>query len=218
MLYCRTVRLAGRFGQVGTSRLVVATQNNGPAIVAEETLRAQQYSFLARLLAAAPSDEILADIARMKGDDTVLGQAYDALARTAAATTAADVDSEFFELFIGVGRGELLPYASFYLTGFLNERPLADLRADLARLGVARAEGRFEPEDHIALLFEVMAGMARGDIEGDQAAFFDRHIGVWAAQFFDDLAVAPSARFYRPVAEIGRLFVDIEARAFTLAG
>lgn len=195
---------------------MIAARNSDS--LAEDVLRAQQYGFLARLLAAAPSDEVLADVAAMKGDGTALGQAYDVLAGTAATTTAAQVESEFFELFIGVGRGELLPYASFYLTGFLNERPLADLRADLARLGIARAEGRYEPEDHLALLFEVMAGMASGDVAGDQAAFFDRHIAPWAAQFFDDLAIAPSARFYRPLAEIGRLFVDIEARAFALAG
>lgn len=196
--------------------MVIAARNSDS--LAEDVLRAQQYGFLARLLAAAPSDEVLADVAAMKGDGTALGQAYDVLAGTAATTTAAQVESEFFELFIGVGRGELLPYASFYLTGFLNERPLADLRADLARLGIARAEGRYEPEDHLALLFEVMAGMASGDVAGDQAAFFDRHIAPWAAQFFDDLAIAPSARFYRPLAEIGRLFVDIEARAFALSG
>jgi hypothetical protein len=114
----------------------------------------------------------------------VLGQAYGALARTAAVTSAKEVDREYFELFIGVGRGELLPYTSFYLTGFLNERPLADLRADLARLGIARAEGRHEPEDHIALLFEVMADMAHGEIAGDQAAFFDRHIGPLGGPVF----------------------------------
>lgn len=187
------------------------------AQAAEECLRAQHYGFLARMLAAAPSAEILAEVAGIKGDDTVLGQSYDALARTAAATSAKEVENEFFELFIGVGRGELLPYTSFYLTGFLNERPLADLRADLARLGIARAEGRHEPEDHIALLFEVMAGLAHGNIAGDQAAFFNRHIAPWAAQFFDDLAIAPSARFYRALAEVGRLFVDIEARAFALS-
>jgi len=156
----------------------------------------------------------------LKGDETALGQAYDALARAANATDAAQVEREYFELFIGVGRGELLPYASFYLTGFLNERPLAELRGDLARLGVERARDRHEPEDHIALLFEVMGDMAAGAIAVEparQAAFFHRHIGPWAGQFFDDLAIAPSAGFYRPLAEIGRLIVDIEARAFALA-
>jgi TorA maturation chaperone TorD len=198
--------------------LVIAARNSEIATTAEDCLRAQHYGFLARMLAAAPSAEVLKEVAAIRGDDTVMGQAYDALARTAAATTQKQVEREFFELFIGVGRGELLPYTSFYLTGFLNERPLADLRADLARLGVARAEGRHEPEDHIALLFEVMACMAHGDVAGDQAAFFHRHIAPWAAQFFDDLAVAPSAKFYRPLAEIGRLFMDIEARAFALSG
>jgi TorA maturation chaperone TorD len=195
----------------------VAARHTGSAESADEILRAQHYGFLARMLAGAPSANVLAEVAGMKGNDTVLGQAYDALARTAAATTPKQVEREFFELFIGVGRGDLLPYGSFYLTGFLNERPLADLRADLARLGIARAEGRYEPEDHIAVLCEVMAGMALGDIAGDQAAFFERHIAPWAAQFFDDLAIAPSALFYRPLAEIGRLLLDIEARAFALS-
>jgi TorA maturation chaperone TorD len=193
---------------------------NGHARDDLDLQRSEQYRFLGRILAAAPPVRMLADIASLSGDDTPLGQAYDVLARTAAETDAATVEREYFELFIGVGRGELLPYASFYITGFLNERPLAELRADLARLGVARAAGRHEPEDHIALILEVMADMADGTLEtdaADQAAFFARHLAPWAAQFFDDLAIAPSARFYRPVAEIGRLLVDIEARAFALA-
>ncbi len=185
-----------------------------------ELYRSEQYRFLGRVLAAAPSADMLRDIAALAGDTTPLGQAYGALAKVADAAEPAAVEREFFELFIGVGRGELLPYASFYLTGFLNERPLADLRGDLARLGVARAKGRHEPEDHIALILEVMADLAAGEIgvgAEAEAAFFRRHLEPWAAQFFDDLAIAPSARFYRPVAEIGRLLVDIEARAFALA-
>lgn len=193
---------------------------NGSARDDLDLHRSEHYRFLGRILATSPPAPMLAEIAKLSGDATPLGQAYDALARTAAETDAAAVEREFFELFIGVGRGELLPYASFYLTGFLNERPLAELRGDLARLGVARAKDRHEPEDHIALMLEVMADMAAGEIDADaaaQAAFFQRHLAPWAAQFFDDLAIAPSARFYRPVAEIGRLLVDIEARAFALA-
>ncbi|MCC5965701.1 MAG: molecular chaperone TorD family protein [Natronohydrobacter sp.] len=172
------------------------------------------------MLAAPPEAALLDQIAALSGDDSAMGQAFAALARSAKQVDSDKVAREYFELFVGVGRGELLPYASFYLTGFLNERPLADLRSDLAQLGVARAEGRHEPEDHIALLFEVMADMAAGQIAADtqtQAAFFARHIAPWAAQFFDDLAVAPSADFYRPLAEIGRLLTDIESRAFSLA-
>lgn len=193
---------------------------SGPAIEPTDAARGDQYRFLASLLAAAPSAELLAGIARLHGDETPVGQTISALARHAAGTTHAQVEREFFELFIGVGRGELLPYASFYLTGFLNERPLAQVRADLAALGVARASGRFEPEDHIALLFEVMADMAQGHLDAPaqrQGAFFAQHIAPWAGQFFDDLAIAPSAKFYQPVAELGRLLVDIEMRAFALA-
>lgn len=192
----------------------------GRATDVTDQARSEQYRFVASLLAAAPDARRLAAIAGLSGDQTPLGQAYTALSAAARTTDAALVEREYFELFVGVGRGELLPYASFYLTGFLNERPLAELRGDLARLGIARAAGRHEPEDHIALLFEVMADIAAGEIDLDaagQAGFFARHIAPWAGQFFDDLAIAPSARFYRPLAEIGRLLTDIESRAFSLA-
>jgi TorA maturation chaperone TorD len=171
-------------------------------------------------LARAPAASDLTLLAGLQGDSTALGQAYGALARQAAQTDPAAVEREYFEVFIGVGRGELLPYASFYQTGFLNERPLAALRADLAALGVTRAAGHHDPEDHIAFIFEVMANLADGSLapqgQVTEAAVFDRHLAPWAAQFFDDLAIAPSARFYRPLAEVGRLWIDIEARAFAL--
>ncbi|MCC5971764.1 MAG: molecular chaperone TorD family protein [Pararhodobacter sp.] len=192
----------------------------GPASTNIDHMRSEHYRFLSNLLATPPDAATLERIAQLQGDATALGQAYQVLADAARKTSSDSVEREYFELFIGVGRGELLPYGSFYLTGFLNERPLAYLRADLARLGVERAKDRHEPEDHIALLFEVMGAMAAGEIAvqpDQQAAFFQRHIAPWAGQFFDDLAVAPSAGFYRPLAEIGRLIVDIEARAFALA-
>jgi TorA maturation chaperone TorD len=206
--------------QQGTERMTDSQSGNGPAIDPTDRSRGEQYAFLAALLSAAPTDALLRGIAGLGGDGTAYGQAMAALASAAGRSAAPAVEREYFELFVGVGRGELLPYASFYLTGFLNERPLAEVRADLARLGRARAEGRFEPEDHIALLFQVMADMALGRVAagpGQQSGFFARHIAPWAGQFFDDLAVAPSANFYRPVAELGRLLVDIEARAFALA-
>lgn len=192
----------------------------GRAIDPMEAARSEQYRFLARMLSASPDQTLLNQIARLQSDETPLGRAFSALAQAAKAAHHDCVEREYFELFIGVGRGELLPYGSFYQTGFLNERPLAILRDDLSRLGVARAKGRHEPEDHIALLLDVMADMIAGDIattSDAQAAFFNRHIAPWAAQFFDDLAIAPSAEFYRPVADIGRLLTDIEVRAFALA-
>ncbi len=203
---------------------IVSPTKVAPALAEYEALRAQQWALIASLLAAAPDRDTLQALADLTGDDTALGQAYRVLAQTAASADADEVAREFFELFVGVGRGELLPYASFYLTGFLNERPLADLRRDLGLMGIERATGRFEPEDHIASIAEVLAGLAVGEFDASvlgcgaagEAGFFARHLQPWAAQFFDDLAVAPSAEFYRAVAEVGRIFVDIEIRAFAL--
>jgi TorA maturation chaperone TorD len=181
--------------------------------------RAAEYALLARLLAGAPDRELLAGLARLPGDATPLGQAHATLAVAAAATDSASVEREYFDLFIGLGRGELLPYASFYLTGFLHERPLARVREDLAALGVEREAARKEPEDHIALLCDVMAGLAEGRFEAAEAGearFFARHLQSWAGRFFADLEAAKSARFYRAVAGYGRVFLEIEGEAFTI--
>lgn len=196
-----------------------------PVDVTQDQLRSQQWGLLAGVLSSPPDEKRLAALGQLEGDGTALGNAYSVLARAARETNPKDVEREFFELFVGVGRGELLPYASFYLTGFLNERPLADLRRDLTAMGIERADGRHEPEDHIASLAEVMAGLADGTFDSaalgcgaaGEAGFFARHLEPWVTQFFDDLAIAPNARFYRPVAEIGRIFTDIEMRAFELA-
>ncbi|MFN3969966.1 MAG: molecular chaperone [Gemmobacter sp.] len=196
-----------------------------PAKLDENALRSQQWGFLARILVAPPDAAMLAAIGALEPDNAPLGLAFRQLAEAARTAEAPAVRQEFFDLFIGVGRGELLPYGSFYLTGFLNERPLADLRRDLAAMGIERAPGRHEPEDHIASLAEVMAGLALGRFDAavlgcggaGEAGFFARHLEPWAGMFFDDLAKAPSARFYRVVAQVGRVFCDIEARAFALA-
>ena len=158
----------------------------------------------------------------LQGDDTTLGRGVKALAAAARGATPAQVEQEYFDLFVGVGRGEILPYCSYYLTGFLNEKPLADLRADMARLGIARVGQVKEPEDHIATLFEMMAGMitgAFGDPVGltEQQQFFARHIGSWAPRFFEDLERARNAAFYMPVGTIGREFMAIESQAFEMA-
>lgn len=181
--------------------------------------RAQEYALLAALLAKAPDAALLSRLARLRGDGTPLGSAHAALAAVAATTDADDVEHEYFDLFIGVGRGELLPYASYYLTGFLHERPLARLRADLDALGIERVEGRSEPEDNAALLCEIMAGLIAGEFAAPvdrQQQFFDRHMAPWIARFFADLEGAEAAKFYRAVGTIGRLFVDIETHAFAL--
>jgi TorA maturation chaperone TorD len=185
-----------------------------------DVLRGQQYGLLAHLLGKAPTDDMLAKLVTLKGDATPLGLAHIALAGAARATDEKRAGAEFFRLFIGVGRGELLPYASWYMTGFLNERPLARVREDLARLGIERADHLKEPEDHIAILFDVMAGLCAGRIEapaGFDREFFERHLKPWVGRFFADLELAEGAGFYKSVAAIGRLFIDIETEAFALA-
>src|SRR5205085_11861535 len=124
--------------------------------------RAQEYALLAALLVRAPDDRVLDALARLGGDASPLGAAHRALAEAASNTNATRVEREYFDLFIGVGRGELMPYGSYYLTGFLYERPLARLREDLRAYGIERAEGQVEPEDHAAILCEIMSGMASG--------------------------------------------------------
>lgn len=184
-----------------------------------DALRAYGYALLARLLHRAPDRELLRILAGMKGDDTPLGRAHTELAEAAGRADPNRVEREHFALFVGVGRGELLPYASFYMTGFLNERPLADVRRDFAALGAERAEGLYDPEDHIAILFDVMAGLSRGqfvDAKLGELAFFTRHIEPWAMRFFEDLAIAPSSDFYKSVAALGSAFLTVESSAFAL--
>jgi TorA maturation chaperone TorD len=156
----------------------------------------------------------------LRADPSPLGVAHAALGEAAAAATTKSIEREFFDLFIGIGRGELVPYASFYLTGFLNERPLARLRDDLARLGIERVATEVEPEDHAAVLCEIMAGLAGGDFDAPAGAdrdLFDKHMAPWIGRFFADLEHAKAANFYRRIGTLGRLFIDIESEAFTLA-
>ena len=193
----------------------------GAEIAEEDRLRADLYDFLAALLARPPDRALLDKAAALTGDDGELGRAVHALARVASATTERAVESEFTSLFIGVGRGELLPYASYYLTGFLNEKPLASLRNDMGRLGMQRAFAVYEPEDHVASLMEMMAGMIMGRF-GEPASleetrrFFNRHIAPWAGHFFTDLESARNSVFYAPVGSAGRVFMEIEKEAFRM--
>jgi TorA maturation chaperone TorD len=188
-------------------------------IDAVDAARAQEYGFLSILLAHAPDGALLERIVQLSGDATPLGLAHGALAQAAGSTSAEAVGREFFDLFVGVGRGELLPYGSYYLTGFLNERPLARLRDDLRRLGIERADGLTEPEDHAAILCEIMAGLAGGDFATSpdvQRKVFENHLAPWLGRFFADLERAEAADFYRHVGAVGRLFMEIETEAFTL--
>lgn len=205
--------MASAFGPVESEAL------GGGRVDDVDGLRARHYDLLAVLLGGPPGQDLLDTLAGLPGGDGILGQHVADLSRAAAETTGAEVEREFFALFIGVGRGELLPYASYYLTGFLNERPLALVREDLAALGLTRDEAMSEPEDHLAFLLDVMAGLAGGrfaDGSDAQARFFGRHLAPWVERFFGDLERAQTARFYRAVGGLGRTFMEVEAEAFAM--
>ncbi len=181
-----------------------------------EPERARALALLARLLAAPPDAALLRGMAALAPAPGKFGAALGRLAAAARDATTESVRAEYFDLFVGVGRGEVLPYASYYLTGFLHERPLAELRAMLAAHGIARAAVEADPEDHIAFCCEVMAGMLEGRFTGDADAFFDRHLRPWAARCCADIEGAAAARFYRAVGHLGRVFFDIETAAAAL--
>ena len=184
-----------------------------------DAARAQEYALIAALLTRAPDAQLLSSLSELRGDATPLGMAHVALADAAAHSDAHRVEREFFDLFIGLGRGELLPYGSYYLTGFLHERPLARLREDLAKIGIARADGVMEPEDHAGILCEIMSGLASRRLPAppdSDRLIFDRHMAPWIGRFFSDLEQAASADFYRRLGTLGRVFMDIEAEAFDL--
>jgi len=184
----------------------------------EEGARAHIYRLLGALLAAPPDQEMLALLRTIEAGDGELEQAWRALRGAAQATDSHKFDEEYNELFIGVGGGELTPYASKYLTGYLMERPLADLRTDLGRFGIARRDDQREPEDHAAALCETMALLIVKDALSFREAsdFFDTHIGSWMEQFFSDLARSESAEFYAAVGRLGEAFLRIEKIYFSM--
>jgi len=192
---------------------------NGGGIEDVDAARAQEYTLLAALLSRAPDQALLDRLATLRGDASPVGVAHAALAEAASRITAERAEREYFDLFIGLGRGELLPYGSYYQSGFLHERPLARLREQLTRLGIERADGQSEPEDHAAILCEIMAGLINGRLPAEAGAdrdLFGKHLSPWIGRFFADLEQAEAADFYRHVGTLGRLFVDIETEAFAL--
>lgn len=203
------------------SQEATAVKKPDQTLPEEERLRAELYGLLSRLLARPPTDEDLKQLAALTGDSSDLGAGISALARVANITTPEAAIREYNALFIGLARGELLPYGSYYLTGFLHEKPLALLRDHMAKLGIKRTRSVKEPEDHIATLCEMMAGLITGAYGhtlsvADQEAFFNTHLATWAEHFFTDLEAAEGSLFYAPVGKIGRAFMTIEIEAFRM--
>lgn len=191
----------------------------------EETARSELYGLLAPVYYAQPAIELIANL-RMAATDTpaagaFLEEPWRALVGVARDMTDAQIAAEFDTLFGGVGKPEVYLYASHYLSGFLNEKPLARLRTDLNGLGLARDEAMSETEDHIAYLFEVMRYLIAGDDVAvanltRQQVFFAAHIQPWVGKLCDALANHPKARFYAAVAELTRAFMNVEAQGFDM--
>ncbi len=194
-----------------------------PELSGDDVGRAHLYGFLARLLAAPPSADTLAAVAALPNDDSALGRVMGALSSVAARSLVDEVEQEFSTLFVGLTAGELQPYASYYQTGFLFEKPLANLRHDMQRLSIGRNDSVCEPEDHIAALCEMMQGLILGRFGPPadlpvQRAFFAAHLAPWAERFFRDLAQAEACPFYREIGALGCAFMAIEEEAFALGG
>lgn len=184
-------------------------------VSAEDRARADVYALLGALLAAPPRERTLEMLRALPGADSEDGDltaAWAMLKQAADRAEAEALTSEYHDLFIGIGRGELVPYGSWYVTGFLMERPLAELRVDLARLGFERIEEVHEPEDHVAALCETMSLIANDDTVPfeQQREFFRKHLEPWVGRFFADLQGAQSASFYRAVGLVGERFIQIE--------
>jgi TorA maturation chaperone TorD len=182
--------------------------------------RAQEYALLSILLSRSPDILMIGRLALLRGDASPLGTAHAALGEAASRATEESAGREYFDLFAGLGKGLLLPYASHYLTGSLYGRPLGRLRETLQQLSIEREAGKSEPEDHVAILCEIMAGLIGGDIAGPPGAdreFFEKHLAPWIRRFFVDLEKAKSVDFYARVGSLGRTFVDIETEAFALS-
>lgn len=182
-----------------------------------DAARAREYALLATLLSRSPDSRLISRLALLNGDASPIGIAHTALGEAARRASEDKVAREYFDLFVGVGGGLLMPYSSHYLTGGLYGRPLVRVRDALQRLGIEKAPERSEPEDHAAFLCEVMAGLVVGGIAaqaGADRAFFEEHLSPWIKRFFVDLEQAESADFYVSVGALGRTFVDVETGAF----
>lgn len=181
-----------------------------------DRVRSGVWLLLATLLRAPPDGALLDHLCRgiepSESDDR-LAAAWDGLQRAAGEASPPAVEAEFHDLFIGLGRGELVPYASWYRTGFLMDRPLVALRGDLAALGLLRRDGNQEPEDHAAALAETMALLADPESGRDrltQSQLFHEHVDSWMPTFCSDLQKADKAAFYRAVGGLGEAYLEFE--------
>ena len=195
----------------------VAPEEESAGIRSEENTRAYTYSLLAASLAGPPTQSFIDCLkqipVRSPDDHRDMALAWETLrAAGHSAPSCQELDDEYHALFIGMGRGELVPFGSWYQTGFLMDQPLSALRDDLKKLGFTRQENVKEPEDHIAALCETMAMIVADEAISFQAArsFFKKHLEPWAEQFFADLVGADNATFYAAIGEFGGRYIRFE--------
>lgn len=191
----------------------------------EETARAELYGLLALLFYASPSSDLIEQL-RVAATDTpaagaFLQEPWRALVGAARGMTATAIQSEYETLFGGVSRPEIYLYGSHFLSGFLNEKPLARLRTELSHLGLERSEIMPETEDHFAYLCEVMRYLIAADDVAvanlsKQRDFFSIHIQPWATLMCDDIKKNPKASFYAALAEFTQTFMNVEAQGFDM--
>ena len=187
----------------------------------EDQLRADMYSFLASLLRIEPNAQLVSQLTNLESDDSPIGKSIKTLSKLASSLDLPTIRDEYVRIFVGVGRGEILPFASYYLTGFLKDKPLAKLRNDMKEIGIELADNVKEPEDHIASLFDMMAGLILGKFNkkfsiGEQRDFFNKHLGPWVDLLMRDIESSKIAVFYSPIGTIGREFMEIERSSFSM--
>ena len=188
-----------------------------PDLAPEEQVRANTYGLIGHLLGQPPEEHTIELLRQIDIDESehesAMAAAWKTLHLAAARANTHTLDDEYHALFVGIGRGEVMPYASWYLTGYLMERPLARLREDLQRLGFTRRDDVKEPEDHAGALCETMALLIANpqDVSPhQQKQFFDTHIAPWMGRFFEDLQAAQTASFYAAVGALGEQFLEVD--------
>lgn len=183
----------------------------------EQTLRTEIYLVLSALFRSAPSEEMIEFLTSLEVEpsESAMQKAWIALQQAAKDSNREALEDEYQELFIGIGRGEVMPFGSWHMTGAMMEKPLAEIRHDLELLGFERDENVKEPEDHIAALCEVMS-MLTGEEEDLQQAVFNKHIAPWFSSFTQQLENAESADFYKPAAQLCEAFLTLEQVRFSV--
>ena len=203
------------------NNLNTSTAQTMPEVREEDQLRADMYSFIANMIRTEPSQELIDSVKTLSGDSSLIGSSIKLISKLASTMHISEIHDEYVNLFLGVGRGELLPFASYYLTGFLNDKPLSKLRDDMNELGVVRLKEVKEPEDHVSSLFDIMSGLITGKfgkvyLISEQSTFFEKHLNSWVHLLMSDIESAKTAVFYAPIGSLGKEFINIEREAFRM--